>query len=129
MAFSEKLAARVRAALSGVGAITEKRMFGGLVFMRDGAMLIGVDKDDLIVRCPKEETDAHLKRRGVRVFDLSGGRPMKGWLLVGKSATQTDRGFEEWIAFALAGAAAIGTKSASKKARTSATSTRGATHG
>jgi TfoX/Sxy family transcriptional regulator of competence genes len=103
MAFDPKLASRVRAALSGLAGITEKRMFGGIAFMRDGAMLIGVDKDDLIVRCAKEDTDVLLKRTGVREFDLSGGRPMRGWLLVGQSATRTDRGFQAWIAFSLAG--------------------------
>lgn len=41
-------------------------------------MCIGVDKDDLIVRCAKDETDALLAKEGVREFDLSGGRPIEG---------------------------------------------------
>ena len=76
-------------------------MFGGIAFMVDGAMCIGVDKDDLIVRCEKDETDTLLQKRGVRVFDLSGGRPMKGWLLVGPEATGTARGLKQWTDFAL----------------------------
>src|SRR5688500_10215064 len=75
-------------------------MFGGIAFLVDGAMCIGVDKDDLIVRCAKDETDALLAKEGVREFDLSGGRPMKGWLLVGPEATGTAAGFRTWIDFA-----------------------------
>jgi hypothetical protein len=32
---------------------------------------------------------------GLRVFDLSGGRPMKGWLVVGPEATKTAKGLSE----------------------------------
>lgn len=101
MPFDPALADRVRRALAGTPGLTEKRMFGGLAFLVDGAMCVGVDQDDLIVRCAKDETDALLTRPGVRVFDLSGGRPMKGWLLVGAEATRTPAGFQRWIDFAL----------------------------
>ena len=63
---------------------------------------MGVDNDDLIVRCEKDETEKLLEKKGVREFDLSGGRPMKGWLLVGPRATGTAAGFTAWIDFARA---------------------------
>lgn len=100
MAYNEALADRVRRALSGTKGLTEKKMFGGVAFLVDGAMCVGVSRDDLIVRCAKEETDALLTKKGVREFNLSGGRPMKGWLLVGPEATRTAAGFKAWIAFA-----------------------------
>jgi TfoX/Sxy family transcriptional regulator of competence genes len=102
MPYDETLAQKVRQALAKTKGLSEKKMFGGIAFLVDGAMCIGVDKHDLIVRCEKDRTDELLKKKGVRVFDLSGGRPMKGWLLVGPEATRTARGFEEWIDFALA---------------------------
>ena len=120
MPYDDRLAERVRVALGRATGVTEKQMFGGIAFMRDGAMLIGVNRDDLIVRCAKEETDTHLKRKGVRVFDLSGGRPMKGWLLVGAGATGADSGLREWIDFALAGAGETSAKA--KKSATAKTS-------
>jgi TfoX/Sxy family transcriptional regulator of competence genes len=98
--YDEALADKVRRALAGTTGLTEKKMFGGIAFLVDGAMCIGVDKDDLIVRCAKEETDALLAKKGVREFDLSGGRPMKGWLLVGPEATRTAIGLKAWIDFA-----------------------------
>src|SRR5215471_935091 len=105
MAYDEALAERVRTALAGTTGLTEKKMFGGIAFLVGGTMCVGVDKADLIIRCEKADTDMHLKKRGVRVFDLSGGRPMKGWLLVGSEATRTAAGFKSWIDFALAGTA------------------------
>ena len=45
-------------------------------------MCIGVDKDDIMLRCEVDETDELLKKKGARIFDLSSGRPRKGWLLV-----------------------------------------------
>ncbi|MFO0748953.1 MAG: TfoX/Sxy family protein [Myxococcota bacterium] len=100
MPYDEALADRVRRALAGTEGLTEKKMFGGIAFLVDGTMCIGVDKDDLIVRCAKDETDALLAKEGVRAFDLSGGRPMKGWLLVGPEATSTAAGFGAWLELA-----------------------------
>lgn len=117
MAYDAALAERVRHALAGTRGLTEKKMFGGIAFMVKGAMCVGVDKTDLIIRCEKDETDALLIRKGVRVFDLSGGRPMKGWLLVGAEATKTAAGFKSWIDFALAGSAKTTKKVVPKAAK------------
>jgi TfoX/Sxy family transcriptional regulator of competence genes len=102
MPYDQSLADRVRRALAGHQGLTEKKMFGGVAFLVNGAMCVGVDKTDLIIRCEKEETESLLAKTGVRVFDLSGGRPMKGWLLVGPEATKTAGEFKMWIDFALA---------------------------
>jgi hypothetical protein len=102
MPYNEALAARVRRAFVGTDGVTEKKMFGGLAFLVTGAMCVGVNKDDLIVRCEKEETENLLAMKGVREFDLSGGRPMKGWLLLGPDATRTAAGLEAWLDFARA---------------------------
>lgn len=72
----------------------------GIAFLLDGAMCVGVHGDDLIVRCEKDETEGLLARKGVREFDLSGGRAMKGWILVGPEATRTAAGLRGWIDFA-----------------------------
>jgi TfoX/Sxy family transcriptional regulator of competence genes len=102
MPYDEALAKRVRHALAEIPDLTEKKMFGGVAFLVKGAMCVGVHGSELIVRCTKDETEPLLKKNGVRIFDLSGGRPMKGWLLVGPAATQTTAGFRSWINFALA---------------------------
>ena len=49
MAFDENLAARIRTNLARKKGIAEKKMFGGIGFLLNGNMLVGVWKDSLIV--------------------------------------------------------------------------------
>lgn len=42
MAYDERLAERIREALSHERGVTEKKMFGGIAFMVDGKMCCGV---------------------------------------------------------------------------------------
>ena len=120
MPYDQALAEKVRRALAGTPGLAEKKMFGGIAFLVKGAMCVGVDGTDLIVRCEKDETDQLLAKKGVRIFDLSGGRPMKGWLLVGTEATKTAEGFKSWIDFAVAG---IGKTAKAAKKRPAAKAT------
>jgi TfoX/Sxy family transcriptional regulator of competence genes len=78
MAFSETLAARVRKCLARKKGIGEKKMFGGVGFLLNGNLLVGVWKDSLIARLGPEEGDEALKEPHVKVFDITG-RPMKNW--------------------------------------------------
>lgn len=76
MAYDEGLAERVGARLAGA---ETKRMFGGLVFLRDGSIVAGVYGPDLLVRTG--DVAAALREPGVRPFEM-GGRPTKGFVLV-----------------------------------------------
>jgi TfoX/Sxy family transcriptional regulator of competence genes len=96
MAVDEALAERVRGSLAGVEGLVEKRMFGGLAFLVNGNMAVGVHDSELIVRLAPEDTDAALAEPDVRIFDMSG-RPMKGWILVGSGATSTEDGLGAWV--------------------------------
>ncbi len=103
MAYNEIIADKIRKALEGTSKLVEKKMFGGIAFMIDDKMCIGVSNDDIMLRCEKDETDQLLKKKGAKVFDLSGGRPMKGWLLVGQEGTGSKKDFEWWLSKALEG--------------------------
>lgn len=96
MAYDEGLAERVRERLAGAPGITEQRMFGGLAFLLNGNMAIGVHGDELIVRVPPPSTEEAVARPGVRVFDMTG-RPMKGWLLVAPSVLAKPAALNAWI--------------------------------
>src|SRR5438093_7634198 len=96
MAFNEQLAIRVRAQLHRQVGLSEKKMFGGMAFLINGNMSVGVHGDELIVRISPEATDALLKEPGARLFDLTG-RPMKGWLLVGTAGTKEPNSLKKWI--------------------------------
>ena len=100
MAYSEKLAEKVRNALVGVRKVAEKKMFGGIAFMVNGKMCVGVDKEDLMIRCDPGMTHEFLEKKRVRIFDLTG-KPMKGWLLVGPEGAFNKRHFDYWIDVAL----------------------------
>ena len=50
MAFDEALAERIRQRLARKKGIEEKKMFGGIGFLLNGNMLVGVWKDSLLVR-------------------------------------------------------------------------------
>ncbi len=82
MAFSEHLAEGVRKHLSHQAGLVEKKMFGGLAFLINGNMSVGLHGHELIVRIAPEAADAALRQPGARVFDITG-RPMTGWLLIG----------------------------------------------
>jgi TfoX/Sxy family transcriptional regulator of competence genes len=100
MPFNEKIADRIREALAETKNLVEKKMFGGLAFMVNDKMCLGVDKDDIMLRCEPEMTDELLLKKGVRPFDLTG-KPMKGWLLVSSEGTKKDADFDFWVEIAV----------------------------
>ena len=96
MAFDENLAARIRKALARKKGIEEKKMFGGIVFMLNGNMLVGVWKDSLIVRLGDEQAEAALLEPHVKPFDITG-KPMKRWAMVAPEGVEDDDQLKEWI--------------------------------
>src|SRR5437773_12015990 len=96
MAFDESLAARIRDTLARKKNIEEKKMFGGVGFLLNGNMLVGVWKDSLIVRLGPDEGDEALKEPHVKEFDITG-RPMKGWVLVEPEGVEGDDQLAGWI--------------------------------
>ena len=100
MAFDEKLAGRIRSAVAELEGIEEKKMFGGIAFLLRGNMLVGVHKEALIARIAPEDTDAALKDKHARIFDLTG-RPMRAWIMVKRDGVEGAR-LLTWIARAVA---------------------------
>ena len=96
MAFDEGLAERIRAVLGERGDIQEKKMFGGLSFLLNGNMAVGVIKDELCVRVAPERFEDLLRQPGARIFDFTG-KPMKGWLMVGADGLAEDSELADWI--------------------------------
>ncbi|MDE2150120.1 MAG: TfoX/Sxy family protein [Gammaproteobacteria bacterium] len=96
MAFNEALASSVRTLIAGQRGVVEKKMFGGVAFLINGNMSVGVHGNELIVRIPPETTDAALKEPGARLFDITG-RPMKGWLLVDGAEIKNSKSLAKWV--------------------------------
>ena len=96
MAYDAELADRVRGVIGKPPQLVEKEMFGGIAFMVQGNMAVGVIDDELMVRIDKEETDAALEEPGTRIFDFTG-RPMKGWVMVGEPGIASEEGLSGWV--------------------------------
>ena len=96
MAFDESLAERIRTTLARKKGIESKKMFGGIGFLLNGNICVGVWKDSLIVRLEPDETEEVLKEAHVKVFDITG-RPMKGWMLVEPGGIADDVSLKDWI--------------------------------
>ena len=96
MAFDESLAARIRDALARKKNIEEKKMFGGIGFLLNGNMLVGVWRNSLIVRVGPDSYEDALLEPHVKEFDITG-RPMKGWVLVEPEGVDDGEALKNWI--------------------------------
>ena len=97
MAYNEFLADRIRESLKGNKApFDEKKMFGGLCFLVDDKMCVGIIKDELMVRIDPEKQDDFLTENGCRMMDFTH-RPMKGYLYVSPEAIDLDDDLNKWV--------------------------------
>ncbi len=107
MAYNEELAGRVRKVLAPQKKhIEEKKMMGGLVFMVNDKMCVGVDKeketnmDRLMVRVGKLPYESLLRKKGSREMDFTG-KAMRGFLFVDPEGFDSDENLDFWIEKAL----------------------------
>jgi hypothetical protein len=96
MAFDESLAARIRDTLARKRGIEEKKMFGGVGFLLNGNLLVGVWKNSLIVRLGPEEGQEALREPHVSEFNITG-RSMRGWVLVAPEGVEADDELSGWV--------------------------------
>lgn len=101
MAYNELLADRINQVLSEKNiAFIEKKMMGGLTFMVDDKMCVGIIKENLMVRLDPDIFEEALTKPGCRVMDFTK-RPMKGYVYVEPSAIDMDNDLAYWIQLAL----------------------------
>jgi hypothetical protein len=96
MAYSEQLAQRIRDALAGKRAIREKKMFGGIAFLRHGLMFVGVSDSSLMARVGKPNHADSLSRKHVRPMDFTG-KPMQGYVFIDAPGIKTDTQLRFWL--------------------------------
>jgi hypothetical protein len=82
MASDPQLVARLEALLAGRPGIAPRTMFGGVCFMLNGNICVGVHNDLLIVRAGEQRASELLRRAHARPMDITG-KPMRGWIMVG----------------------------------------------
>ena len=102
MAYDESLAGRIAAFFREQNLEHEaKRMMGGLCFMVNGKMCVGVEKNRLMARIGPDAYDEALKRNGCRPMDFTG-KPMRGFVFVEPDGLKSARDFGFWMKLALA---------------------------
>ncbi|MBI3073298.1 MAG: TfoX/Sxy family protein [Deltaproteobacteria bacterium] len=99
MSYDEKLAERLRERLLGRRGVTSKEMFGGVAYMLDGKMFVGIVKDELMVRVGPARHDEALDEKGARTMDFTG-KPMRGYVFVAPAGYRADDALDKWIAWA-----------------------------
>ena len=106
MAYSEFLADRIRQRLRSAGSIEEKKMMGGLIFMVNDHMCIGIDidkkskSDRLMVRVGKLPYRDLLAKKGSRIMDFTG-KEMRGFLFIDPDGFETEEDMDFWVNQAL----------------------------
>jgi TfoX/Sxy family transcriptional regulator of competence genes len=101
MSYNEKLADRVREIISlSHKNVEEKKMFGGLCFMVNDKMCVGVEAERLMVRLDPLKYDEVMEKEGCSPMDFTG-KVMKGYVFVDINALTTKKKLEYWVNLAL----------------------------
>jgi len=100
MAYNEKLANRIRERLENVKKVKEKEMMGGLTFMVNDKMCIGIIRDEMMCRIDPSLQEEVLSKKGCRIMDFTG-RPMKGYVMVDEAGMKSKKDFDYFIELCL----------------------------
>jgi TfoX/Sxy family transcriptional regulator of competence genes len=100
MAYNEKLAHRIRAALSHMPKTEEKKMFGGLAFIVDNKMCITAGADRIMCRIDPAVYEEVIKRKGCSTV-IMREREYKGYVYVSEESIKNKKDFDYWIGLAL----------------------------
>ena len=101
MDYDEHLAYRSKTVLQEKQILfEEKKMFGGLCYMVDNKLCVGVMKNELIARIDHELFEHYLSFEECSPLDKSG-RSMKGFILVNPIGVDMEEDLEKWVQLCL----------------------------
>jgi Regulator of competence-specific genes len=99
--YNEKLADRVREIITvNHKNVEEKKMFGGLCFIVNNKMCVGIEKERLMLRLNPAIYEDVLEKEGATPMDFTG-KVMKGYVFIDINAVTTKKKLEYWIHLAL----------------------------
>lgn len=102
MSDTEIMAARIRERIIFDPRVTERKMFGGVGFMLDDHMALGVtNKGELMARIGKDNDAAARALPGAERVDFQAKR-MGGFLIISPEAIEQDAHLAGWIDLAMA---------------------------
>jgi TfoX/Sxy family transcriptional regulator of competence genes len=101
MAFNEKLADRIREIIARTHKkVEDKRMFGGLCFMVNDKMCIGVHEDKIMIRLDPDIFDKVLEKEGCEPMNFTG-KIMRGFVFVNEDVLKTEKQLDYWVQLGL----------------------------
>ena len=101
MAYDEYLEERISRILKEKGITFDpKKMMGGLCYMVDDKMCIGIVKDHLMARVGPEAYENVLSKKGCKPMDFTG-RPMKGFVFIESEGIDSEDDLSNWIQLCL----------------------------
>ena len=101
MAYDEYLADRINKVLKDKNiSFEEKQMMGGLCFLVDDKMCVGIIKDELMCRIGPEKYEKALAKPGCKEMTFTG-KAMKGYVYVEPEAMDDDEDLADWIQLCL----------------------------
>lgn len=100
MVYDENFAERVGNLLMTQRDFDEKKMFGGLTFMVNGHMSMGVMEKDFMLRIGKEKYQTALSKPNTREMDFTG-KSMNGFIYISIDGLKDDKLLFEWIMMGL----------------------------
>ncbi len=101
MAYNELLEDRIDHILKDKGIVYQsKKMMGGLCYMVDDKMCVGIVKDEIMARINPDLYEEALNKPGCKEMNFTG-RAMKGFVFVEGEGIDTDEGLEYWVQLCL----------------------------
>lgn len=101
MPYNETLAIKIENNLLEKGIVfTSKKMFGGMAFMINDKMCVGIVGEQLMLRVMEEQYENLLEENGVEPMNFTG-KIMKGFLFISPEVFQTETQLHKWIEFGL----------------------------
>jgi TfoX/Sxy family transcriptional regulator of competence genes len=116
MAYHTELAARVRAVMVDYPEVTEKSMFGGLVFLLGGQMCCGITKDKFMARVGADAYEDALSKPFTREMDFTG-KPLRGFIYVELDGLKAEADLRAWVAQGVAFVQTLPPKKPQKRKR------------
>lgn len=100
MPYDPGLAERLEAMVAHHSGMSEKRMFGGIVWLLHGNMCVGIHKEWLIIRVGVAATEKIFREPHVKPMDITG-RILKGWAMVAPDGLEDDAALKRFCMLAM----------------------------
>ncbi|CAN5258040.1 hypothetical protein BH09BAC1_BH09BAC1_05350 [soil metagenome] len=98
--YNEQLANRVRELLQDQAHVAELNMMGGLVFMVDDKMCVGVLQDELMIRIAPDVRERLLEQNKIHEMNMHR-KPMRTYALVAIDDLAQQADLQYWLGLAL----------------------------